>query len=573
MKRFNDYRIRLVLVGYVAAVVLGGSGRANADFIFGEPVNLGTPINTSSWEWTLVISPDNLQMYVNSDRPGGLGYFDIWRSTREHLDDPWDSLVNVQEINSQYNESFPCFSASGLTLYYSDWYTWNTAGDRAGGIGGHDLWKRTRLSTDDPWGPPVNMGLTVNSPAAEVAPCISQDGQILIFSSNRSGGRGDYDLWISTRPDVESDWAAPVNLGPVVNSSAYDGETWLSLDGLALFFSSSRPGGMGSYDLYLTTRRSRDAAWSQPVNLGSAINTNSGEGAPFFSPNMKTLYFDSDRPGGLGNYDLWEAPILPVVDFDSDGYVDIGDLLLLIESWEQDNPRVDIGPAPWGDGIVDAADLEVLMSYWGQEVIDPALVACWKLDEAEGSIAQNSVSANDGALHGEPLWQPAGGKKAGALAFDGIDDYVSTDFVLNPWDGPFSVLAWIQGGAPGNAIISQTDGIIAGNGAIWLGAEAPSGTLVTALVPPPAGRSIPQPLSSQSVITDSQWHHIGLVWNGSRRFLYVDGVEVAKDTAALDALKYSNGGLHIGAGKSLDATSFFSGLIDDVRVYNRAVRP
>jgi hypothetical protein len=96
---------------------------------------------------------------------------------------------------------------------------------------------------------------------------------------------------------------------------------------------------------------------------------------------------------------------------------------------------------------------------------------------------------------------------------------------------------------------------------------------VTTLVPPPAGRSIPQPLSSQSVITDGQWHHIGLVWNGSRRFLYVDGVEVAKDTAALDALKYSNGGLHIGAGKSLDATSFFSGLIDDVRIYDRAVTP
>ena len=145
---------------------------ANADFVFGEPVNLGPPINTSSWEWTLVISPDNLQMYVNSDRSGGRGYFDIWRSTRENPDDPWSPFINLQEINSSYNESFPCFSADGLTLYYSDWYTWNTAGDRPGGVGNHDLWMRTRLSTDDSWGPPVNMGATVNSSSAEVAPTV-----------------------------------------------------------------------------------------------------------------------------------------------------------------------------------------------------------------------------------------------------------------------------------------------------------------------------------------------------------------------------------------------------------------
>jgi len=565
MKRFNDYRIRLVLVGYVAAVVLGGSGRANADFIFGEPINLGTPINTSSWEWTLVISPDNLQMYVNSDRPGGLGYFDIWRSTREHLDDPWDSLVNVQEINSQYNESFPCFSASGLTLYYSDWYTWNTAGDRAGGIGGHDLWKRTRLSTDDPWGPPVNMGLTVNSPAAEVAPCISQDGQILIFSSNRSGGCGDYDLWISTRPDIESDWAAPVNLGPVVNSSAYDGETWLSPDGLALFFSSSRPGGMGSYDLYLTTRRSRDAAWSQPVNLGPAINTNSGEGAPFFSPNMKTFYFTSDRPGGIGGWDMYEVPIVLILDFNGDGIVEIDDLLLIIESWGQDNSMADIGPAPWGDGIVDAADLEVLMSYWGKEVIDPTLVAHWPLDETEGMFAADSAGDNDAFVIGGASWQPDGGQVDGALLLDGVSGYAITDAVLNPADGPFSIFIWIKGGAPGQVILSQS------NGANWLLTDPDLGCLMTELMPPAVGRFTPQPLISESIIIDDQWHRVGFVWDGSNRALYVDDILVAEDTQT--NLLSSDSGLYIGCGKAMEAGTYWSGLIDDVRIYNRAVKP
>ena len=122
----------LVLAAFITASVIG-TQQANADFTWGTPANLGPPINTSSWDWTLVVSPDNLQMYVNSDRPGGRGYFDIWRSTRENPDDPWGPFVNVQEINGPYNESYPCFSADGLTLYFSDWYTWNAAGDRPGG--------------------------------------------------------------------------------------------------------------------------------------------------------------------------------------------------------------------------------------------------------------------------------------------------------------------------------------------------------------------------------------------------------------------------------------------------------
>jgi len=534
---------------------------ANADFVFGDPVNLGSPINTSSWEWTLVISPDNLQMYVNSDRSGGRGYFDIWRSTRENPDDPWGPLINVQEINSSYNESFPCLSADGLTLYYSDWYTWNTAGDRPGGVGNHDLWMRKRLSTDDPWDMPVNMGATVNSSSAEVAPIVSKDGQILIFTSNRSGGHGDYDLWMSTRPDAESDWGAPSNLGPTVNSSAYDGETWLSPDGLTLFFGSSRPGGFGSYDLWLTTRQSRDAGWSQPVNLGPAINTSSGEGAPFFSPDMKTFYFTSDRPGGIGGWDMYEVPVVLILDFNGDGMIEIGDLLVLIESWGQDNSMADIGPAPWSDGIVDAADLEILMSYWGKEVIDPTLVAHWPLDETEGMFAADSAGDNDAFVIGGTEWQPNGGQIDGALLLDGVSGYAITDAVLNPADGPFSIFAWVKGGAPGQVVVSQQ------SVANWLAADA-EGNLMTELKC--TGRSAGF-LFSETVITDGQWHHIGFVWYGTSRALYVDDILVDEDIQA--NLQGSDSGLYIGTGKTMEPGTYWSGLIDDVRIYNRVVRP
>ena len=200
------------------------------------------------------------------------------------------------------------------------------------------------------------------------------------------------------------------------------------------------------------------------------------------------------------------------------------------------------------------------------------LVAYWKLDEAEGGVAEDNTGNNDGVIIGEPLWQPEGGIKDGALQLDGIEDYISTDFVLNPADGPFSVFASINSIVPGGVVISQADGI-GGSGETWLGAEQVSGKLMTGLVTPPVGRFIPKPLVSESVITDGQWYNVGFVWDGTHRSLYVDGIEVAKDATAQAALKPATGGLYIGAGKNLGAGTLFSGLIDDVRIYNRVVSP
>ena len=204
------------------------------------------------------------------------------------------------------------------------------------------------------------------------------------------------------------------------------------------------------------------------------------------------------------------------------------------------------------------------------------LMAHWKFDEAEGDIAHDSAGENHGTLSGGPVWQPVSGKKDGALQFDGIDDYISTDFVLDPADGAFSVFAWIKGGAPHQVIISQAD-ILAGRsikpGSIWLCVDPLDGKLMTYCGLASAGSPIPPAplLVSESVITDGQWHHVGFVWDGSYRSLYVDGIEAARDTAAQNPLKSANGGMYIGTGKNLEAGTFFSGLIDDVRIYNVAL--
>jgi len=512
MKWLNGYRIRLVLFGFVAAVVLGG-GRAKADFTFGRPTNLGPNINSSSWTNLCWMTADGLEMYIASNRPGGYGSLDLYVATRESTDDDWGPPVNLgPTVNTPGFEGHGCISADGLELYF-------LSVNRPGGSGSNDLWVTTRATKADKWGIPVNLGPTVNS-SSQVphGATISSDGLSLYFASNRAGGSGSWDLWVTTRATLSDPWGPPVNLGSTVNSSNADIYPSISSDGLLLFFDSGPAGGFGDYDLWVSTRKTTDDQWGTAVNLGPPVNTSADDGAPNVSADGRTLYFSSNRPGSYGSWDLWQAPIIPIVDFNGDGKVDIQDLLRLIESWGKDDPSVDIGPMPWGDGKVDEKDLEVLMSYWGQEI---GLLAYWKLDEAEGGIAADSAGVNDGTLVGDPLWQPAGGKLGGALQLDGIDDYVTTPFVVDPAKGPFSIFAWVKGGAPGQVIVSQV------NGANWLMASASDGALMTELKYP--SRKV-KPLASQAVITDGNWHRVGFVWDGSHRILYVDGMEVAKDT-------------------------------------------
>ncbi|KPJ88992.1 MAG: hypothetical protein AMJ53_16170 [Gammaproteobacteria bacterium SG8_11] len=249
-------------------------------------------------------------------------------------------------------------------------------------------------------------------------------------------------------------------------------------------------------------------------------------------------------------------------DFNGDGLVDINDLLSLIESWGQNDPLFDIAPQPFGDGVIDALDLELLMSYWEQPVEDPTLIAHWALDEVEGDIAYDSAGVNDAFVVGGTAWQPSGGQVNGALQFEGIDGCAVTDSILDPASGTFSVFAWVKGGAPDQVILSQQ------GSANWLCTDRATSNLMTGLKC--SGRT-GIPMISQTNITDGYWHRVGLVWDGLYRTLYVDDILVAEDTQ--NSLKDSDNGLYIGCGKNMEAGTFWSGLIDDVRIYNRVVIP
>jgi hypothetical protein len=163
---------------------------------------------------------------------------------------------------------------------------------------------------------------------------------------------------------------------------------------------------------------------------------------------------------------------------------------------------------------------------------------------------------------GGAAWQPEGGQIGGALAFDGKDDFVrSGSVVLDPAKGPFSVIAWVKGGAANRVIVSQA------SGADWLYLNS-VGMLTTDLE---ASGTNGTSLTSDAFVTDDQWHRVVLTWDGTNRTLQMDGVEVARDTQP--NLAASSGSLQIGAGKNVAPTSLWTGLIDDVRIYSRAVQP
>ena len=272
-----------------------------------------------------------------------------------------------------------------------------------------------------------------------------------------------------------------------------------------------------------------------------------------------------DEHYGWGRIDVRAALDMVLAkraDLNNNWKVDEEDLVILEELLETNNPLGDIAPAVKRDGIVDEQDIEFLMQYLNVRIPEPGLIAHWPLNEVEGQIAHNSADENQAELYGDPTWQPTGGIVDGALLLDGIDDFVGTEYVLDPSRGWLSVFVWVKGGIPGQAIVSQLWSVN------WLTTDPIQGCLVTELR---EASSTAQPLVSEVTITDGNWHHVGITWDGTNRTLYVDNVMVATDTQP--DLVRSVEGLNIGCGPDMTPGTFWSGSIDDVRIYNTAISP
>lgn len=225
-------------------------------------------------------------------------------------------------------------------------------------------------------------------------------------------------------------------------------------------------------------------------------------------------------------------------------------------------PRGDIN----ADCFVDIEDLAAFGTHWLAGTLCPqaGLKAHWRFDESGGTaVLDGSGSGFTGQLNG--CTRIPDGVFGPALQLDGLDDFVQAPCVLNPADGPLSAFAWVRGGRPREAILAQADG--SGIGWEWLQAAPDTGNLLTRLTD---GNSI---LTSNVSICGDNWRHVGVVWDGARRRLYVDGICVACDTEPLDGLLSSDGLMYIGRQRVYSPDLFWTGCIDDVRIYDRALDP
>ena len=265
---------------------------------FGAVLNLGASVNGPTFDGGPSLASDGLSLYFASDRPGGAGGADLWIARRTAVAASFELPTNLgRNVNSDANESAPDISADGLVLVFDS--------DRPGGSGSYDLWITTRSTTDLPFGTPGNLGPGVNSGESEGHPHLSADGLRLYFQGRGPGGFGDADVWMAIRARVSDPFGAAVNLGAGVNTRHFDGEPTVSSDGLTLIFSSDRPGGCGERDLWLAARPSVAVPFGPARHLGCSLNSPAHDVTPSLARDGTVLFFMSNRPGGIGSLDLW----------------------------------------------------------------------------------------------------------------------------------------------------------------------------------------------------------------------------------------------------------------------------
>jgi len=268
-------------------------------------------INSPSDDYAPVMTPDGRWLYLTSSRSGSA---DLLRSRGSA--GGWDvpEPLPEGELNTSRDEgSFAAPAPTLAQLFELDAEMLRganlprvallTCAKRAGGQGDADLYT-VPFGYDD--NPPVTINALagVNSEEWDAQGTIAPDGGFIVFSSTRSGGEGDMDLWISTR-NADGVYGAPVNLGAQINTSGNEFSPFVAPDGRTLFFASDGHEGFGGSDIMMT-HRDEAGNWSAPSNLGGAINTSSNE-LFFFGLNRGRCYFASDRPGGKGGLDIYQG--------------------------------------------------------------------------------------------------------------------------------------------------------------------------------------------------------------------------------------------------------------------------
>lgn len=263
-----------------------------------KPVNLGQGVNSAGDDLMPMLSADErflyftrMNMYNNGKMADEDIYVSKWNASAFDLATPISEMVNTL----QYNEGAHCISPSNKYLFF-------TSCDRPDRVGGCDIYFTKRTGND--WDRPKNLWIPVNSKGWDSQPCIAADGRTLYFVSNRPGGYGGMDIYVSTI-DNTGKWSEPQNLGPTINTEGNEERPFIHPDGYTLYFSSDGAEGMGKQDLFMS-RKQTDGTWGKPQNFGYPINTAGDEIGIYVSTDGKSAYFASEQPDTYGGMDIYK---------------------------------------------------------------------------------------------------------------------------------------------------------------------------------------------------------------------------------------------------------------------------
>jgi WD40 repeat protein len=276
-------RMALFAVLILAALALTLPAQA----AWSTPVEV-TAINSTTQDYYPQISGDNKTLRVSSSRTGGVGGWDVFYATRAHAHAPWGPVqVEPGAINSTSNDLSPHVLSSELIAYFASLRP---------GTGGTDIWQVSRTASSQPWANAIEI-TTVNTTSSEYGVSVTDDELLMLLTSGN-------DLVASERTSLTQPWPTPIKVAEL-NIGTSHRDTRVSGDGLTVFFASTgATPSVGGYDIYMATRTFRTDRWGTPVHVAT-INSTATDRVPSLSSDGRQLFFSSSRTGGTGGQDVY----------------------------------------------------------------------------------------------------------------------------------------------------------------------------------------------------------------------------------------------------------------------------
>lgn len=252
---------------------------------------LSDTVNAFVMQYFPVLTADQQQLIFTRRLGGGGNDDEDLVVSRKTPNGRWSEPQSISpNINSQLNEGTCTISADGRKLIFT-----SCIGRQ--GFGSCDLYESIRVG--DQWTKPRNLGPNVNSSEWESQPSLSADGRTLYFVSDRRGGLGRRDIWISHLDDA-GQWTRAKNLGKPINTPYDEISPFIHVNNRVLYFASNGLVGFGGYDIFFSEKSEVDGSWSEPKNMGSPINNHEDQFSLFITSDGEKGYYSHEEVRDAG---------------------------------------------------------------------------------------------------------------------------------------------------------------------------------------------------------------------------------------------------------------------------------